>query len=44
MQTGQDSGGYKQFMTDHHDPAPVQMDTVIGAVGGKCLFTLIFTN
>lgn len=35
---------YQQFMTDHRNPAPVQMDTVIGIIGGKSLFTLIFTG
>jgi len=35
---------FQTFKENNCDIQEVQMDTVIGAVGGKCLFTLFFTK
>lgn len=35
---------YNLFMQSHPQASPVQMDTVIGEIGGKCLFTMFFVN
>lgn len=35
---------YKKYMSEHPETNVVEMDTVIGSVGGKCLLTLHFRN
>ena len=35
---------FQRFTELHPELSPVQMDTVIGVPGGKCLFTMVFTN
>lgn len=35
---------YQKFIEEHPDVNPVQMDSVIGRVGGKCLLTIHFVE
>lgn len=41
---GRNIEAYQAFIQEKPQASLVQMDTVIGTVGGKCLFTLIFVN
>lgn len=35
---------FQKFMQEHPESAPVQMDSVIGRTGGKCLLTIHFVD
>ncbi|NJP41792.1 IS30 family transposase [Oscillospiraceae bacterium HV4-5-C5C] len=41
---GRTYSDYKAYLNEHPDVQPVQMDSVIGSLGGKVLLTLLFTN
>lgn len=41
---GRTYSDYKAYLNEHPDGQPVQMDSVIGSIGGKVLLTLLFTN
>ena len=41
---GRTYADYQAFVQDHPDDSIVQMDTVIGRIGGKCLLTLHFVS
>lgn len=39
---GRTMGDYRNYIKEHPDVSAVQIDTVIGKIGGKCLLTIIF--
>lgn len=41
---GRTYADYQQFLRNNPDTAVVEMDSVIGSIGGKVLLTILFTN